>query len=203
MLEKCETALLISDVPSFANMYKELAKSVGVEMATDSGWCNRYRVTQDVVILGSKHLEEVNEAYYPKLVLILKSGESPATYIKKGITRFVFDHNNQYELLVALFRAEAIVVHAKSKEVTRIVQDYGNPLFCSGKYEFHFDKDIYIYKDKPIYLCESQKKYLAQWLLGGHKDNSKRMTLCNLRKKFGAEFLADIDRFGQERRKIK
>ena len=48
-----------------------------------------------------------------------------------------------------------------------------------------------------IYLTDSSKKYLAQWLLNGLKDNSKRMILCNLRKKFGKDFLSDIDRFGQ------
>ena len=48
-----------------------------------------------------------------------------------------------------------------------------------------------------IYLTNTIKKYLAQWLLNGKKDNSKRMILHNLRKKFGNDFLSDVDRFGR------
>ena len=44
---------------------------------------------------------------------------------------------------------------------------------------------------------DSAKRYLAEWLLNGHKDNKKRMILCNLRKRFGADFLINVDRFGQ------
>lgn len=61
---------------------------------------------------------------------------------------------------------------------------------------------IFFYKGKPIYLTSAHKKYLAEWLLTGNKDNSRRMILCNLRKKFGVDFLADIDRFGQPKRRI-
>ena len=60
--------------------------------------------------------------------------------------------------------------------------------FCIGDYDFQFDKNTFRYKGKSIYLCGSQKAYLASWLLNAHKDNSKRMILCNLRKKFGADF---------------
>ena len=197
MLEKCKTVLLISEVASFTNMYKELAESVGVKLIGETSWNNKYRIMQDVVITGAKHLDSINKSYYPKTVLLLKPGESPAKYIKEGIERFIFDHQNQYELTVALFKAEPVVVHTSSRSVVQIVEDYGNPMFCNGDYDFRFDKDIYIYKDRPIYLCESQKKFLAQWLLAGHKDNKKRMTLCNLRKKFGEDFLRDVDRFGQ------
>ena len=69
--------------------------------------------------------------------------------------------------------------------------------FQFGDYSFQFDKNKFTYKGKPIYLVDSQKRYLAEWLLNGHKDNSKRMVLCTMRKKFGKDFLADINRFGQ------
>lgn len=197
MLEKCKTVILISDVPSFCNMFNSLAESIGVKLISEPSWNKMYRIDQDLLITGSAHIEQINEAYLSKVVLILKPGESPAKFIKLGINRFIFDYENQYELLVALFKEVPVVVHSKSIEVKDIVGNSGTAIFCEGDYDFRFNRDIYKYKDKPIYLCESQKRFLAQWLLAGHKDNSKRMTLCNLRKKFGADFLADVDRFGQ------
>lgn len=203
MLRKCKTVLLLTDVASFASLYTQLADSVGVKLIVEEEWNDRYRVKEDVVILGSKYLDSLNKAYYSKAVIILKSGENPAQYIKMGISRFVFNYENQMELLVALFSEEPVVIRSYTMDIADIVKECGVPHFCSGDYDFRFDKGIFMYKNKQIYLCESQKQYLAQWLLAGKKDNSKRMTLCNLRKKFGADFLADIDRFGNEVRRIK
>ena len=201
MLEKVKSALLISDRHSFYEMYKSLAESVDVVMNVQGAWCDRYRVSDDIVITGSNHLAEINESYYNKTVVILKAGESPASFIKKGVSRFIFDYQNQYELLVALFREEPVVLQSSSKNIKDILRNY-SPLFHVGDYEFRFDMDVFKYKGKPIYLCDSQKKFLAEWLLAGHKDNKKRMVLCNLRKKFGDDFLKEIDRFGNLRRKV-
>lgn len=203
MLQKSETALLLTDVPSFASMYTQLASSIGVKLITEEEWNNRYRIREDVVILGSKYLKNINEAYYNKAVLILRSDESPSQFIKMGISRFIFDHQNQRELAVALFFEEPVVMKSSTSEVAEIIKESGLPYFRRGEYDFQFDKGIFMYKGKQIYLCNSQKQYLAQWLLAGRKDNSKRMTLYGLRKKFGADFLADIDRFGNEVRRIK
>lgn len=197
MLEKCETVLLLSDVQSFCERYANLAQSVGVKLKAESTWSKVYRIDQGVVITKSSYLEYINEAYYSKIVLLLKKGESPAKFIKLGIERFIFNYENDYELLVALFRITPKVVQSKTKGIKDIVADSGTPFYCEGDYDFRFDRDLFKYKNKPIYLCESQKQFLATWLLGGHKDNSRRMILCNLRKKFGQDFLKDVNRFGQ------
>lgn len=197
MLTKCETALVISNQPAFFEPYRKLAESIGVKLITEPEWNTRYRVNADVVVLGSKHLDELSEQYYCKAVVILSTNESPALYIKRGVTRFIFDYKNQYELIVALFREEPIVINTQARGVAEAVADSGAPSFCYGDYEFKFSKDVYFYKGRQIYLQPAQKKYLAEWLLVGNKDNKKRMVLCNLRKKFGDKFLADIDRFGQ------
>lgn len=187
----------MSDVPSFAEGYKSLAEDIGVELSVAEEWNERYRVTAEVVILGSKYLERLNRSYYPEAVLILKKGESPASYIKKGITRFIFDYQNNYELLCAFYRPEKIVLHASSNDLKTIIKECDVLRYQFGDYDFMFDTNKFKYRGKPIYLNESAKRYLAEWLLNGHKNNSKRMILCNLRKRFGEEFLRDIDRFGQ------
>lgn len=197
MLKKCETVLLISNQPAFFEPYRKLAESIGVRLFTESEWNKKYRVKEDLVILGSKHLDELNELYYSRAVVILGTGESPAPYIKLGISRFIFDYKNNYELIVALFREEPIVINTPAREVAVAVADSGSPSFCYKDYDFKFSKDVYFYKGRQVYFQKAQKRYLAEWLLIGNKDNNKRMILCNLRKKFGAEFLSDIDRFGQ------
>lgn len=197
MLVKCKTALLLSDVESFSKAYEMIAEEVGVELKIESDWSERYRLTQEVVILGSKYLDKLNSMYYPNAVLILKADEKPYPFMQKGITRFIFDYHNQHELFTALFRAEVVTVHSSSLPLEDIIKESQVWNYTCGDYDFKFDKDTYEYKGKPIYLANAQKRYLAEWLLNGHKDNSKRMILCILRKKFGAGFLADIDRYGR------
>lgn len=197
MLQKVSKALLISDVASFQNNYSALAEDIGVALQVEADWNEKYRVTADVVILGSKNMDKLNKAYYPRAVIILKEGERPAPYIKKGVTRFIFNYKNKYELLTALFRAEPVIIHASDLDYDEIVKSSVVMSFCYGDYDFRFNKSQFLYKKKPIYLTNSAKKYLAEWLLNGHKDNSKRMILCNLRKKFGSEFLSEINRHGE------
>ena len=114
-----------------------------------------------------------------------------------GIVRFIFNYKNRFELLTALFRPDPVIIHATDSDYDEIIKTSEVVDFCCGDYDFRFDKSQFRYKGKMIYLTASSKKYLAQWLLNGLKDNSKRMILCNLRKKFGEDFLSDIDRFGQ------
>ena len=197
MLIKCKSALLLSDVESFSKAYEMIAEEVGVELKVESDWSERYRLTQEIVILGSKYLDKLNSMYYPNVVLILKTNESPYPFMQKGITRFIFDYQNKYELFTALFKAEPVTVHTSHLPLEEIIKDSSVWNFTYGDYDFKFDKDKYFYKGKQLYLANAQKRYLAEWLLNGHKDNSKRMILCIMRKKFGQEFLADIDRFGR------
>ena len=153
-------------------------------------------MNKDIVIFGSKYLSQVNKAYYPSSVIILKKGESPAPFIKEGINHFIFDYMNQYELITALFKQAKVLIRASS-EIKDILEDSVFTRFTLGDYDFRFDLNIYLYKGKPIYLQKAQKIYLAQWLLFGNKDNSKRAIVCKLRKKLGSDFLKDIDRFGR------
>ena len=201
MLKKCEKVLLLSDVESFADTYTEIAQDVGVELSVSDKWSKLYRLNAEAVILGSKYLDMLNPSYYPKAVLILKEGENPGQYMQMGITRFIFDYRNRYELSLALYRAETVTLHTSSRDIEETIKASGVAEFCFGDYDFRFDRNHFRYKGVPIYLCDSQKAYLAEWLLNAHKDNRKRMVLCNLRKKFGSEFLSNVDRFGQIRRK--
>lgn len=204
MLKKCKTALLLSGQPVFYEPYQQLAKSVGVDMYTEEEWSTKFRVKEDVVILGGKYLPNLNETYYDKAVIILGTDESPAPYIKMGINRFIFNYKNNYELLTALYYEETQIVVAKtSNTVTQSIADSGQTKFQYQDYDFKFDRGVFFYKGRQIYLTDAHKRYLAQWLLTGNKDNAKRMILCNLRKKFGEDFLSDIDRFGQPKRRIR
>lgn len=197
MLRKCSSVLLLTNFEPFGQLYSQLAEEMGVSLRVEEEWNERYRVAADVVICGSKYLDSINRAYYPITVVILRSGESPAGYIKEGITRFIFDHENRYELALALYKPEKIYVQQKEMDVKSVLD--GSPVlnYEYGAYRFDFSRDRYFYKSKGIYLTKREKTYLAEWLLNGHKDNEKRMCLFNMRKKFGKDFLADIDRFGQ------
>ena len=197
MLVKINKALLISSAAAFAERYRAIAEDIGVMLQVESEWNIRYRVTADVVILGSKHLENLNEMYYNKAILILNEDESPAPYIDKGITRFIFDYRNDFELQTALYRLEPIISHVTDLEYDDILKHSSTMEFCCGDYDFKFLQNQFYYKGKMIYLTNAIKKYLAQWLLNGKKDNSKRMILCNLRKKFGNDFLSDVDKHGR------
>lgn len=197
MLRKVEKALLISDVASFSDNFSVLAEDIGVTLSVEDRWNVRYRVNAEVIIFGSKYIGCVNEMYYPISVLILKSGESPAPYIKMGITRFIFDYKNNYELICALHKVQAEVVYVHETDYEDIISDSNIQNYCFGDYDFKFGKNQFKYKGKPIYLSHSSKKYLAEWLLNGNKDNKKRMILCNLRKRLGESFLRDVDRLGE------
>ena len=197
MLEKCNSALLISEVESFSETYETIARDIGVDMTVEKEWKPRYRMSKDVVILGSKYLPDLNKAYYPMAVVILKKGENPVPYIKEGVNHFIFDYTNQYELLMALFKSPKVLVNGASQELKEMLRESGTTRFKAGAYDFRFDMNLYLYKGQPVYLQEAQKRYLAQWLLFGNKENKHRMLLCLMRKKFGEDFLKDIDRFGQ------
>lgn len=197
MLTKVNRALLISDAVAFSEYYSELAEDMGVMLHVEPEWNKRYRVSADVIIAGSKHIENINEMYYPKTIIILKEAESPVSYIEKGITRFIFDYKNNFELQTALYSTGTIITRTIDSEYEDIVKKSSIVDFCHGDYEFRFKKNLFYYKGKMIYLTEATKKYLAQWLLNGKKDNSKRMLLCNLRKKYGVAFLSDVDKDGR------
>ena len=197
MLKKSKSALLISANEDFSSRYEALAKSVGVILYIETEWNTRYRVKDDVVILGGKHLDNLNEAYYDKAVVVLNEGESTAPYIQRGIQHFIFNYQNKFELITALFYQEPVVVRAQNMKVEEIIKEKGVNRFVQKDYDFRFDKDVFMYKGRQIYIRRGEQKFLADWLLMGHKDNKRRTLLYNLRDRFGKDFLADIDRFGR------
>jgi hypothetical protein len=196
MLKKVNSALLLTDVPAFAERVRALATDAGIDVTVEAEWNKNFRVHDEVVLMGTKYLEKLNESYLPEVVLILKEHESPFPFIKKGVTRFVLDYKDDRGILLSFFKAEPVVLHASSLKLSEIISNCNMQSYCHGDYDFRFDKNVYKYKDREIYLPESVKRFLAEWLLGGHKDNSKRSILFNLRQKLGKEFLADVDRFG-------
>lgn len=196
MLNKCNRVLLLTDVTSFANMYRQLADELDVDLVVESDWNIRYRLNADVVILGSKYMEKLHPDYYSKAVVILKEDEKPMSFIKEGITRFIFDYHDYRELALALFYQEPVFVSMTSIDLKDVLGSYSVKTFDVGFYDFNFATDTYKYKGKLIYLSKSQKRYLADWLLGGKKDNKRRQYLFVLRKKFGEEFLEEVDRHG-------
>ena len=197
MLDRCKSALLISSSKDFADRYISLARKAEVSLTVESSWNVNYRVSKDVVILGSKHLPKLNKAYYPCAVVILSTDENPEPYIAMGIQHFIFDYLNDKELLFAFYKANAVIIHSRSTDLATILKDSSATRYCFSDYDFDFSNNRFIYKGLPIYLADTQKAFLADWLLNGYKDNKRRMVLCNLRKKFGSEFLKDIDRHGQ------
>ena len=149
MLIRCSSALLLSDVKSFADTYKALAEEAGIMFLVEDKWNIKYRVMQDVVILGSKYLDKLNCAYYENAVVILKQDESPAPYIAKGINRFIFDHNNVNELILAFYKQEKVIVHSSSVDLGSLIKDCNVLNFQFGDYDFKFDRNKYMYK----YCC--------------------------------------------------
>lgn len=196
MLLKCSSALLLTDVKNFALLYSELAEEFGVSLKVESDWNKRYRITEEVVICGSKFLDRVNEQFYPGTTVILKSGESPLPYVKKGIESFIYDYENQYELAMAFYKKSKVNIKQDTEDMRTILDSSMTVSFNEKEYSFDFSRDEFLYSGKRIYLTSSEKLYLAEWLLLHKKDNSKRMRLFNMRKKFGNAFLKDIDRFG-------
>lgn len=201
MLNLCSNVLLLTDIESFAETYRLLALSCEVSLRIEKEWNTNYRIKEDVIICGSKYLKNINRAYYQNIVLILKSSESPFPYVKEGINRFVFDFTDKKELLFAFYKEEKHLIASSDTDLKNILESANCQEYIKGDYEFHFDTGNFVWKGKPIYLSEANKKYLAEWLLKGNKDNNKRMSLYNMRTRLGKDFLREVDRFGQIRRK--
>lgn len=200
MLKKCSNVLLLTNVTSFAETYTELARDIGVSVHVEEEWNSHYRVSEQVIVCGSKYIEDINEMFIPNVVVILRSGENPAALIKRGINRFIFDFKSSTELLVSMYAQEKEYVK-QSGTFADVLDESPFLNYVEGEYKFNFKSDRYYYKGDGIYLTNAEKRYLAEWLLNGHKDNSKRQCLFNMRKKFGNGFLKGIDRFGKLKEK--
>lgn len=197
-MEQVKKALLITENRFLGRVYKALVEDIDekIEIEIKEKWNGKYRVQADVIIMESKHFPELNVMYYDKAIIVLQQAESPVPYMKVGIYRFIFDQNNKWELVASLFQAKPVVLFANDVEYTKIIQNSKMTNFCCGEYDFMFDTEQFRYYGENIYLTLGEKRYLAEWLLLGHKDNTRRMFLCNLRKRFGDSFLKNVNRYG-------
>ena len=162
MLRKCSNiSILVSDENQKAKC-KTVARQIKVEV----------NKTGEVILCDGKNLSKISHNNYDKVVLILNN-ESPVTYIKEGITRFIFDFDNMYELCVAMY------IDRPSETIYDLNDCY-----------FDFSKNDFLYKGEKIFISKSQRKVLKSVLINGEKKSSSYRTIVyRLRKKFGKEFL--------------
>lgn len=197
MLKTCSSMLLLSGVPHFIQYVSEVARDAEIKVNANEEWNLNYRINEDIVLCGSKFLSCINVEDYDKVRLLLKTDEKVAKFIKMGITHFIFDYNNVRELAFSFFVEEEKLDADDKACVSKLLSRIETKRFNQGSYDFDFDRDSFKYEGVGIYLRPSEKVYLAQWLLLHKKDNSKRVTLYRLRKKFGSSFLADVDKYGK------
>lgn len=196
MYKKSKSVLLLSDVTEYCRFVKDIADKEGVYFSSESSWDKDYRVLAETVLLGSKFLDSLNPSYYKSAVIILKPEENPLPFLEKGITRFIFDYRSVAEISFAFYKIELVTIAESKLDYTSFLDYADINQFCFGSYEFKFDQDSFKWKGKNVFISKAEKRFLAEWLLKGRKDNAKRMYLCNLRKRLGAGFLKDVDKNG-------
>lgn len=162
MLRKCySVSILVSDENQRAKC-KTVASQIKVDV----------NKTGEVILCDGKNLSKISHNNYDKVVLILND-ESPVTYIKEGITRFIFDFDNIYELCVAMY----------TDRPSETIYDLND---CY----FDFNRNNFLYKGEKIFISKSQREVLKSVLINGEKKSSSYRTIVyRLRKKFGKEFL--------------
>ena len=162
MLRKCSSiSILVSD-----ENQKAKCKTVASQIKVDVNKIG------EVILCDGKNLSKINHSNYDKVVLILNN-ESPVTYIKEGITRFIFDFDNIYELCVAMYTDRP-----------------SETIYDSNDCYFDFNRNNFLYKGEKIFISKSQSEVLKSVLINGEKKSSSyRAIVCRLRKKFGKEFL--------------
>lgn len=199
MLRKCSSVLLLTKDEDIAYRYAEWAGLLGVELSHEYDWNRMFRVGDDKVIADECFLGKINPMYLDRVTLIVSDTES---FIENeywdSVDSFIFRPVSSDGTIVnSLYMQVGRLIHSSSADYRKIIEDSSVTLFKYGDYHFDFSEGRFLYKRNEMYLNNSEKKYLAEWLLHGNKDNSKRKILCNLRKKFGKGFLWDIDRTGK------
>ena len=81
--------------------------------------------------------------------------------------------------------------------MTSIVIASGRSVFKESDYDFDFASSVYKYKGIEIYVSEAQRVLLAKWLFLGEKNHCLSSQLYLMRKKFGKDFLSDINKYGE------
>ena len=81
-------------------------------------------------------------------------------------------------------------------DISALAKKSGKTVFSKGDYHFDFKRNIFKYKGNDISLSPAEKRILAKWLLAQKKDHNTSSQLYLMRKRFGKDFLADIDKYG-------
>ena len=125
MLRKCSSvSILVSDENQKAKC-KTVAEQIKVDV----------NKTGEVILCDGKNLSKISHNNYDKVVLILNN-ESPVTYIKEGITRFIFDFDNIYELCVAMYTDRP-----------------SETIYDSNDCYFDFNRNNFLYKGEKLICC--------------------------------------------------
>lgn len=196
MLKVCSNVLLLSGVASFISHVTEIANDIETVIDVADTWNVNYRVNAEVIICGSKYIDCIGKEDYDKIRLVLKTDETVIPFIRKGITHFIFDHTNKREVAFSMFVDKEEQINERPASLSDIMSEAHISLFHNDRYFFNFASDTFRFKGAGIYLRKSEKEYLARWVLMGNKDNSKRILLCKMRKRFGKDFMQDVDRKG-------
>lgn len=192
MLKVCSSALLLSSVPHFIDYIKLIAEDNGVTLTVADNWNVGYRLNEDIIICGSHFLESINREDYDRVRLLLKTDEAVCNFTRKGITHFIFDYQNQKEMSFAFYTEDIV----REESLSTILTSINNKRVVTDRYDFDFENGVFKYLGVKVYFSPSERMYLAKWLLLHRKDNTKRVILCRLRKKFGKNFLSDVDNEG-------
>lgn len=187
MLRKCSNVLLITGDDSFAKVVEDVAFELEVDIQRETEWSVNFKCLKDVIICDSDKSDCIREEYRKLAVVVLGEGESLSHYTAT-FDRYIFDRTDRREIALAFMYSGRGRVSPKG-----IIKE---GLWQSDEYTFFFGRNVYRYRGNDIYLRDSEIRWLYGWLMEGNKDDSKRMYLTNMRRRFGKDFLADIGRKG-------
>lgn len=194
MLISSKTALLLSKDTDFIARYETVAQMCNVELTVRSEWNERYRINQDVVIAEGELASLVASEYKNRLVLVFSGSIAE---MRAKADRFIFNKESLQELIYAFLKIDNSVKVKDTRSVTSIVISSGRSVFKEADYDFDFANSIFRYKGKEIYVSSGQKIVLAKWLLLGERGNNCYVQIHQMRKKFGKDFLSDINKYGE------
>lgn len=194
MLKTCRSFLLLTEDKRLQNVYEAVARNSEIRIKIMEKWDVMNRSTEDVIICDSYFADMLNEDYWFKTVVVLKQGESFVPY-RKRFDRFVFDRENKNEIAYSLVKIKLDVKRevAELTTVGSIINECGTSVYSCGDYFFDFGNGVYKYKGNGIYLTEGNKIALAKWLLLHKKNSSTRTQAYQMRRKFGNDFLLDVN----------
>lgn len=194
MLKRCCSVLLLTSNVPLIERYEALGADLSIRVRAEKIWHESLRVNEGAIICEPEYVDQINKEYIDKVVVILND-TTPALYLKKGVEHFLFDTENDFEIICSMFTAKELVT--KEEKPAQILENCNSKVFEASRYKFNFQYKRFYLDGRPIYIKEYEQKYLIEWLLMGHKNNDKRMMLCNMRKRFGKDFLREINRFGK------